>query len=125
MNNPNTDNRLLAAAKLQEAAEQAHLDCSECEGQEIPELCSLCFPLYDDARITRRLAIAEADAPAAAKTDWCLACKRGWSWVDGNVHAKAVAEAAEWKSRWEAERRDHEATMKHCDQAIDDAINGR
>lgn len=46
--------------KLQEAAEQAHLKCSECEGEEIPELCPKCFPLYDDARIKRRMAIAKA-----------------------------------------------------------------
>lgn len=51
---------MLRALQAQEAAEQTHLDCSECEGREIPELCSLCFPVYDDARIARRLAIAKA-----------------------------------------------------------------
>lgn len=56
---------LLAASKLQEAAEAAHLDCSECEGEEIPELCPKCFPLYDDARMARRRAIAKASGPAA------------------------------------------------------------
>lgn len=28
------------------------------------------------------------------------------------------AEVALWKDRWEAERRDHEATMHHADEAI-------
>ena len=56
---------LLEAAKLQEAAETAHLSCPECEGEEIPELCPKCFPLYDDARIKRRLAIAKATAAPA------------------------------------------------------------
>lgn len=30
-----------------------------------------------------------------------------------------------WKCRWKAERADHEASQRHADQAIDDAINGR
>lgn len=49
---------LVSALKLQEAAEQAHLSCEQCEGEEIPELCSTCFPLYDDARIARRSILA-------------------------------------------------------------------
>jgi hypothetical protein len=51
---------LLAAAKMQEAAEAFHLSCVECEGNEIPELCEACFPHYDDARVARRNAIAAA-----------------------------------------------------------------
>lgn len=51
---------LLEAAQLLETAESAHANCHECEGQEIPELCAVCFPLFDDARIKRRIAIAKA-----------------------------------------------------------------
>lgn len=42
------------ALQLQERAEEAHANCDECDGEEVPELCSLCFPRYDDARIRRR-----------------------------------------------------------------------
>lgn len=51
---------LLEAAELLEKAEDAHANCSECDGEEVPELCPKCFPLFDDARIKRRLAIAKA-----------------------------------------------------------------
>jgi len=51
---------LLAAARLLEAAETAHVNCPECEGEDIPELCPRCFPAFDEARIARRLAIAKA-----------------------------------------------------------------
>lgn len=51
---------LLAAAQLLEKAEDAHAHCDECEGEEIPELCPKCFPLFDDARVKRRNAIAKA-----------------------------------------------------------------
>lgn len=51
---------LLEAAQLLESAEDAHANCPECEGQEMPELCGECFPLFDDARVKRRLAIARA-----------------------------------------------------------------
>ncbi|MDB5612101.1 MAG: hypothetical protein JWP25_9001 [Bradyrhizobium sp.] len=37
---------------------------------------------------------------------------------------QARTDAELWKSRWEAERADHEATIKHADKAIDDAVNG-
>lgn len=63
---------LLKAAQLQEAAETAHANCDECDGEEVPELCEKCFPLYDDARIARRAAIALAtpsDAHGAMPSD--------------------------------------------------------
>lgn len=33
------------------------------------------------------------------KTDWCPACKRGWSWVDGKVHAQDQAALAGERER--------------------------
>lgn len=51
---------LVQALELQMAAETAHLKCDECEGQEIPELCPKCFPLYDDARLARMKALSAA-----------------------------------------------------------------
>ena len=51
---------LLEACQLLEKAELAHVNCDECEGEEVPELCAKCFPAYDDARVKRRLAIAKA-----------------------------------------------------------------
>ncbi len=48
----------IRALQLQEAAEEAHANCSECNGEEIPELCQKCFPLYDEARLARRFALA-------------------------------------------------------------------
>ena len=61
------DARLLAAAPdLYEAAaaleraEDAHDNCPECDGQGVPELCPVCFPIFDDARVKRRSALAKA-----------------------------------------------------------------
>jgi hypothetical protein len=51
---------LLEACQMQEKAELANANCEECEGEGIPELCQKCFPLFDDARVARRLAIAKA-----------------------------------------------------------------
>lgn len=51
---------LLEAEEKQEAAELAHANCPECFGDGIPELCEKCFPLFDDARVSRRIAIAKA-----------------------------------------------------------------
>ena len=51
---------LLKAAMLLERAETAHANCPECEGDIAGELCSVCFPLFDDARIARRLALEKA-----------------------------------------------------------------
>ena len=44
---------LVKALELQEAAEVAHANCDECSGEEIPELCPKCFPLYDAARVVQ------------------------------------------------------------------------
>lgn len=52
---------LLEAAKLQEVAEEAWANCNECGGEGVPELCAKCFPLFDDARLKRRAAIAKAE----------------------------------------------------------------
>jgi hypothetical protein len=54
---------LLAACVTLEAAEDANANCRECDGQGVPELCPVCFPLFDDARLKRRAAIAKATAP--------------------------------------------------------------
>ena len=51
-------NELEAALKLQEAADKAHVNCDECEGEDTPAACPKCFPLFDDARIARRKALA-------------------------------------------------------------------
>jgi hypothetical protein len=53
---------LLAAAKKLEEAEDFNANCDECEGEGVPELCEKCFPLFDDARVMRRIAIAKAEA---------------------------------------------------------------
>lgn len=57
---PDASADLLAAAELLEKAEEAHANCEECDGEGAPEACPVCFPLFDDARIARRLAIAKA-----------------------------------------------------------------
>lgn len=46
------------------AAEEAHANCTECDGEEVPELCPKCFPLYDDARLARRRCLALTQAGA-------------------------------------------------------------
>jgi len=51
---------LYDAAALLEAAEDAHANCPECDGEIIPELCPACFPLFDDARLKSRAALAKA-----------------------------------------------------------------
>lgn len=56
---------LLGAATLLEKTEEAHANCDECGGEEVPELCPKCFPLFDDARLKRRAAIAKATAGGA------------------------------------------------------------
>lgn len=55
---------LLEAAVLLEKAEEAHANCDECGGEEVPELCPKCFPLFDNARLKRRAAIAKAEGRA-------------------------------------------------------------
>lgn len=54
------ESSLLECAEILEKAEEAHANCDECEGEGVPELCEKCFPLFDEARIKRRLAIAAA-----------------------------------------------------------------
>jgi hypothetical protein len=51
---------MLAAATKLEEAETFHANCEECGGEDVPELCEACFPLFDDARCMRRAAIAQA-----------------------------------------------------------------
>lgn len=50
----------LAAAIKLEQAEDFHANCEECEGEEVPELCGICFPHFDAARCMRRAALAKA-----------------------------------------------------------------
>ena len=60
--------KLLAAAKMQEAAElNRPMDCEECGGEGKPEACGSCFPPFDEARIARRAAIAEAEGATDQK----------------------------------------------------------
>jgi hypothetical protein len=51
---------LRAAEMLENAEAFYHNDCDECEGEDMPELCPVCFPLFDDARLTRRAALEAA-----------------------------------------------------------------
>ena len=51
---------LVQALAMQEAAEEKHLKCEECDPQDAPETCEYCFPLYDDARVARRRALRHA-----------------------------------------------------------------
>jgi len=55
---------LAEAAMLLEAAEDANANCEDCEGEGVPELCGTCFPLFDDARLKRRAAVAKARGEA-------------------------------------------------------------
>jgi len=50
----------LEAVRLTEEMEDAHSNCSECEGHDQPELCERCFPAADEARLRRRRALALA-----------------------------------------------------------------
>lgn len=49
-----------ACALLEKAENYHHNKCRECEGEGEPEACSKCFPLFDNARIARRSALAKA-----------------------------------------------------------------
>lgn len=53
---------LVRALQLQEDADLAHVNCEECDGEDAPELCEKCFPLFDEARIARRAALVTAGA---------------------------------------------------------------
>lgn len=88
---------LLAAAKRQEQAEAFHLSCAECEGNEIPELCEACFPLYDDARVMRRAAVCRAEE---AQSRPPFECFRSNSPEQKALQREAArrAHAAGWKA---------------------------
>ena len=51
---------LLEAAVILEDAEDKRQHCDECEGEGEPEACPKCFPMFDDARVKRRLALQKA-----------------------------------------------------------------
>ena len=51
---------LVEAAILLEDAEDQRQHCDECEGEGEPEACGKCFPMFDDARVKRRLALQKA-----------------------------------------------------------------
>lgn len=54
------------ALKLAEKADDQHINCQDCEGQEEPALCGTCCPLADEARLTRWAALG-INQPQAAK----------------------------------------------------------
>ena len=56
----NCHNDMLAALELTERSELEHSNCTECEGEGQAEECDVCFPRADDARLSRRAAIAKA-----------------------------------------------------------------
>lgn len=43
-----------------EEAETFNANCEECEGEDVPEKCGVCFPYFDKARVKRMMAIREA-----------------------------------------------------------------
>ena len=46
----------------------------------------------------------------------------GWLMVQAADEIERLrAEVEAWKERWEAERRDHEATIRHCDKLMKEA----
>ena len=55
---------LYEAARALEVAEDQHANCEECNGDGVPELCPVCFPFFDDARVKRRLALKAAGDPS-------------------------------------------------------------
>lgn len=61
---------LREALELQEAAEMAHVNCSECDGDVQPENCQTCFPIYDKAREARRAALGTAGAVEEKPAAW-------------------------------------------------------
>jgi transposase len=63
------------------------------------------------------------DACASGKVSFFRFSPELVLWVDRQIK-DAKEETALWKERWEAERRDHEATMKHCDRASDEGSVG-
>jgi hypothetical protein len=59
------------------------------------------------------------DACASGKVSFFRFSPELVLWVDRQIR-DAKEEAALWKERWEAERRDHAETMKHRDRASDE-----
>jgi hypothetical protein len=57
---------LANALCMQEAAEEAHANCTECDGEDVPELCPKCFPLFDEARVERRRLLSALNVPQAS-----------------------------------------------------------
>lgn len=49
--------RLRSALEKAEEADQFHIKCPDCDGEELPEQCGTCFPLADDARLMRWAAL--------------------------------------------------------------------
>ena len=49
---------LLEACRAQEAAELKWVNCPQCS---VPKVCAGCMPLFDEARLKRRAAIAKAE----------------------------------------------------------------
>lgn len=52
---------LLEACKLLEDADTRHVNCQDCGGQGVGEVCGNCFIFFDAARLARRAAIAKAE----------------------------------------------------------------
>ena len=48
---------LEAALRLAEEADEQHINCEECDGETIPEICGECFPKADAARLARWAAL--------------------------------------------------------------------
>ena len=55
--------KLTAALQKAEEADQFHINCEECNGEETPEACARCFPLADDARLMRWAALGLYESP--------------------------------------------------------------
>jgi hypothetical protein len=51
---------LMKALQLQEDAEQAYVNCGDCDGYGAPEQCEMCHPLFDKARMARRAALSRS-----------------------------------------------------------------
>lgn len=62
------DNASLKALRLQEKAEEAYVNCDDCDGYGAPEQCERCSPLFDRARVARRAALTSkaSDGPHLA-----------------------------------------------------------
>lgn len=52
----------IAALRAYEHLDNFHANCPECDGEVAPEICELCFPLADDARLRMRAALEKVTA---------------------------------------------------------------